>query len=246
MRILILPFVFAACALASVPMRETCSEESEIVANVQPGDPIQIRHAVNGEAVPCYSVVVTQAGKEVQGFILGLALPAIQEFERTRALESRVFMPNPPESAAKEEKKAPPAPVGPPFEPWSGVDTNGRRMQIVPAKAKATLVVFWNAGSRPAERLVHDLMKTESEFGPKGLRAFGLVGAASTGRANYFLDDMGLDYPQALDRQRLAAKYNVDPAKGATLVVDAANNVVAISSNPAEIRAAVARLLSSE
>jgi hypothetical protein len=46
--------------------------------------------------------------------------------------------------------------------------------------------------------------------------------------------------------ERLAAKYNADPAKGTTLVVDASNNVVAISSNPAEIRAAVVRLLSSE
>jgi hypothetical protein len=226
-------------------LRDSCSEDSEILANVQPGELIQIRHAVNGEATPCYSVVVTQAGREVQGFVLGSSLPAIQEFERTRALESRVIIPAPPESAAKAEKKAPP-PVGPPFEPWSGVDTNGKRMQIVPGKAKATLVVFWNAGSRPAERLVHEVMKTESEFGPKGLRAFGLVGAASAGRANYYLDDMGLDYPQALDQQRLAMKYNADPAKGTTLVVDSSNNVVTISSNPAEIRAAVARLLSSE
>jgi hypothetical protein len=245
MRTLILPIVFIAGALASVPVRDACSEDGAILANVQPGDPVEVRHAVNGEAIPCYSVVVTQAGKEVQGFILGLALPAIQEFERTRALESRMMIPASPEGAPTE-KKTPLRPVGPPFEPWSGVDIKGKRMQITGSDSKVTLVTFWAAESGAARRSVENLKKTEAEFRPKGLKSFGLIEAGSTSRANYYLEDMGLDCPQAFDRQGLAAKYRADATKGTTLVVDASNNVVAISSSPSEIRAAVARLLSSE
>jgi len=241
MRIVVLP-VSIAMVLASVPVRDACSEDGTILAAVQEGDPIQVRHAVTGERVPCYSVLVTQAGKEVQGFILGSVLPAIQEFERTRAVESRVAVPVSPEAAAK---KTPLLPIGPPFETWTGVDIKGRRMQIVPGEWKATLVTFWSADSGTARRFVENLKKTESEFRPRGLRSFGLI-EGSMSRANYYLEDMGLDGPQTIDRQGLAAKYSADPRKGTTLVVDASNNVVAISSNPVEIRAAVARLLSSE
>ena len=57
---------------------------------------------------------------------------------------------------------------------------------------------------------------------------------------------MGLDYPQALDRQRTASKHNADPSKGTTLVIDGSNHIVATTSDPAEIRAAVAKLLSRQ
>jgi hypothetical protein len=225
-------------------MRDSCSEDAAIMATVQSDDKIQVRHAVNGEAIACYAVVVTQSGKEVQGFILGSALPAIQEFERIRAQESRVLLPPSPQPPGT--KKPPIRPVGPPFEPWSGVDIKGKRMQIAGTDAKVTLVTFWSVESSAARRSVENLKKTEAEFRPKGLRSFGIIEAGSTSRANYYLEDMGLDCPQAFDRQRLAAKYKADANKGTTLVVDASNNVIAISSNPSEIRAAVARLLSSE
>lgn len=247
MRILISSLAFVSCAFASVPVRDGCTEDSSIVVKVEENETIQVNHGVVGEAIPCYAVSVVRSGNEIRGFILGTTLPAIQDFERARALESHIPIPvTLPPAASGEKKGVPLTPVGPPFEPWSGVDVDGKRIQITPAKAKATLVTFWNAGSRTAQRFAQNVMKTESEFGPKGLKAFGLVEAASAGRANYYLDDMGLDYPQALDRQGLAAKYNADPSKGTTLVIDASNNVVAVSSNPTEIRAAVARLLSSE
>src|ERR1700722_10470657 len=100
----LLPVIFIASALASIPVRYACGEESGILANVQEGDQVQVHHAVNGETMPCYSVVVTQAGKQVQGYILGSALPVIQDFERTRALESRIAIPVAPEAAPGEKK----------------------------------------------------------------------------------------------------------------------------------------------
>jgi hypothetical protein len=248
MRIAILSAALASCALASVPVRDGCTEDSVLVATVQDNDAIQVQHGVVGETVPCYAVSVTQQGHEIRGYIQGSTLPVIQEFERRRALESRVMIPAPPPPplAPGEQKPTAPAPTGPPFEPWTGVDIKGRRMQIAAGDSKVTLVTFWSAESGPGRRAAENLMKTESEFRAKGLVAYGLVQAISPGRLGYYLDDMGLDYRQAIDRQRLAAKYNADPAKGTTLVISASNHIVAVSSNPAEIRAAIVKLLSSE
>jgi hypothetical protein len=247
MRILLLPVVFIAGAWASVPVRDACGEDASVVANIQESDSIQVHHGVVGETVPCYAVSVVQGGAEVRGFILGTSLPVIQEFERRRSLESRVAIPAPPPPVTGEKKIAAPlAPVGPPFEPWSGVDSRGKRFQIPQGSSKVTLVTFWSVESGAARRYVDNLRKTESEFRPRGLSSFGFMEATSVGRANSYMDDMGLEAPQALDRQRLAAKYNADTKKGTTLVLDASNNVVAISSNPAEIRDAVTRLLSSK
>ena len=248
MRILILSVVFLANAAASAPIRDGCTEESAVVADVQDSDPIQVHHGILGETLPCYAVSVTQAGKELRGFIIGSSLPAIQEFERTRALESRMsILASPPVPGEPKEKKiVPTPPIGPPFESWSGVDVDGGRVQIKPEDRKVTLVTFWAGGSRSAERLAQSVMKTESDFKRNGVQAFGLMEEASLGRAKYYLDDMGLDYPQSLDRDRLAAKYHADPIKGATLIIDSSSHIVAICSDPAEIRAAVAKLLSSE
>jgi Redoxin len=244
-RILIPALVLTFAASASVPVRDACSEDGSLVATIQETDAIQIRHAVAGESVPCYAVSVKQASGEVQGFIISATLPAIQEFERTRALESRVPLPPAPPSEGKKPS-APMAAVGPAFQLWSGADTKGRRMQIDPSAAKVTLVTFWAIESGAARRYVEKLMHTDAEFRAKGLRSFGFMQVSNPERAKYYLEDMGLDFPQAYDREKLGAKYNADASKGTTLVVDASNRVVAISSNPVEIRAAVARLLSLE
>jgi hypothetical protein len=247
MRILVLPVLFAAGASASIPVRDACSEDASVVANIQETDAIQIRHAVSGESVPCYAVSVMQASGEVRGFLIGSTLPVVQEFERRRALESRVPLAEAPAVASEEKKRmAPMTPVGPPFGTWSGQAVNGRRVQIAPGSAPVTLVTFWSAESGAARRYVKRLMATESEFGGKGLKSYGLVETGNATRAGYFLDDLGLIAPQAIDRQGLGAKYKADPVQGTTLVLDRSNQVVAISSNPVEIRAAVARLLSLE
>lgn len=243
MRAFVLPIILTACAAASVPVRDACGEDATIVANLQDSDGIQIRHGVFGEAVPCYAVSATQGGKEVHGFILGNTLPAIQEFERARALESRVPVPAPP--PAPGEKPAA-HPTGAAFEAWSGVDLDGKKMQIVADAAKATLVTFWAPQSSAARRHVQNLTLSVAVFMAKGVRSYGLVEAATAGRAEYYLDSMSLDGPQALDRQKLAAKYNADAMKGTTLVLDSSNHIVLASSNLTEIRAAVARLLSLE
>jgi hypothetical protein len=246
MRVLILSTFFIAAATAAVPVRDGCSEDASILASVQENDPIQVLHGMVGESIPCYAVSVTQGGAEVRGYVLSSTLPAILEFEKKRELESRVPIPAPPVTSDNDVKTtaAPLKPVGPPFEAWSGFTTEGKRMQIAPGAAKVTLVTFWSAPNGAARRYVEKLNKTEFEFRAKGLKSYGFIEGVDTQRANYYMEDLGLDAPQALDRQKLASKYSADPSKGTTLVIDPSNNVVAISSNPAEIRAAVMSLLS--
>jgi hypothetical protein len=166
----------------------------------------------------------------------------IVEFEKKRALESRVPMQAALQPATAKKASFPPLPV-PPFETWSGASTSGKRMQIAPGGAPVTLVTFWSAQSGAARKFVEHLESTGSQYAAKGMKSFGMVQAPNTGRANYYLEDMGLSSPQALDTQRLAAKYNADPGKGTTLVLDQSNRIVMVSSNLAEIRAAVESLL---
>ena len=66
-------FMLIAAAHASVPVRDACSEDARIVANVQETDAIQVRHAVSGESLPCYAV---QVG-EVRGYIVNNTLSVI-------------------------------------------------------------------------------------------------------------------------------------------------------------------------
>jgi hypothetical protein len=240
MRFVIL-LIFVAAAVASVPIRDGCTEDSSIVANVEESDPIQVRHGIIGETLPCYAVSVTQSENEIRGYILGATLPAIQEFERRQALESRLSAT--PAPVSEKKNPAASASMGPPFEPWAGTDIKGKQMRIGGGDAKVTLIAFWSSESVAGRRAAEILMKTESEFRAKGVQAYGLVDAPSLVRLNYRMDDMGLDYPQALDRQGLAARYNANPNQGTTLVIDASNHIVVASSNPAEIRAAVAKLL---
>jgi peroxiredoxin len=247
MRCLALSLLSVSCVLASVSVKDGCTEDSSVVATIQESDAIQVNHGVVGEATPCYAVLVHQPGADVHGYVLGNTLPAIVEFERLRALESRVPIPEPPPPppgtpAAKKAQEA--RPTGPPFEPWSGTDITGKRIQLGDGNSKVTVVTFWLAQSAPARRSAENLEKTWGEFRRKGVQTVGLV-QASPSRLGYFMDDMGLDYPVAYDRG-LAAKYGADAAKGTTLVIDSSNHIIASTSDPKEIRAAVVKLLSLE
>jgi hypothetical protein len=241
MRVLIFSLAFVSCALASVQVRDACGEDSTIVATIQDTDPIQVNHGVVGESVPCYAVSVKQGSGEVRGYVLGNTLPAIADFERRRAAESRIAIPAPPPEEAKA-KKAAVVSTGPPFEPWTGVDIKGKKIHIGDGTDKVYLVTFWSAQSQAGRRTAENVQR----FRLRGVNAFGLVRPTSFAILDSYLDDMGLNYPLAFDRDGLAAKYNADPNKGTTLVIDSSNHIVASSSNIEEIRAAVTKLLSSE
>jgi hypothetical protein len=250
MRNLIFALASVTAVAATVPVRDACGEDASVIANIQPSDALRVEHGVVGESVPCYAVTLSQAGKTVRGYVSDTTLPAIVEFERKRALESRVVIPEPPPEPPADEKdtKKPkePKPTGPPFETWAGADIKGRRLQIGGGAAKVTLVTFWSAPSASAQRAAKNIMTTEAEFRAKGVKVFGVAEAPNLSKLGYYMDDMGLDYPVVLDRQGLASKYGADASRGTTLVIDSANHIVAATADPKEIRAMVTKLLSSE
>jgi len=241
--VLFLFTAFVADGAATISVRDGCGADASLVTAIQPSDPIRVEHGVLGESVPCYAVSLEKNGDKVRGYVSDTALPAIVEFERKRALESRVAIPEPPPAPPAEKKAQEPPPTGPPFEPWVGADIKGRRLQI--GGAKVTLLMFWSAPSATARRSARNIMATEAEFRAKGLKLYGMAQPITLSKLGFYMDDMGLDYPVALDHQGLAAKYGTDAGKGTTLVIDSSNHVIAVSSNPTEIRAAVTRLLSS-
>lgn len=246
MRILLFCLVSASCALATVPVRDGCGDDAAVIATIQQSDLIQVQHGVVGESVTCYAVSLERGGSTLRGYISDGTLPAVVEFERKRALESRVPAPEPPPAPPGAKKLAAPRPTGPPFAPWSGADINGKRLRIGDGTATITLVTFWSVTSAKGRRAAQDTASTGDEFRAKGLRAFGLVQPVDPGRLGQYMEDMGLNCPVLYDRDGLAAKYGADPNKGTTLVIDSSNHIVASSSNPVEIRAMVAKLVSSE
>ncbi len=246
MRILLFSLFSASCALATVQVRDGCGEDAALVATLQDSDTIRVEHGVLGEAAPCYAVTVEHGESTLRGYISDATLPSVVEFERRRALESRVPVPEPPPPPPGVKKPAAPRPTGPPFAPWSGADIKGRRFRIGDGTAKVTLVTFWSVTSAKGRQAAQELAKAGDEFRAKGLQAYGLVQPIDPGRLGMYLDDMGLDCPVAYDREGLAARYGGDPNKGTTLVIDSGNHIVASSTNPAEIRAMVAKLVSSE
>ena len=57
-----------------------------------------------GESAPCYAVSLEKHGTTVRGYVSDTTLPAVVEFERKRALESRVAIPEPPPVPPDGEK----------------------------------------------------------------------------------------------------------------------------------------------
>jgi len=250
MRILVFALAAVTCFGGAVVVRDACGEDASAVATIQQSDSIRVEHGVVGESTPCYAVSIARGGETIRGYISDATLPAVVEFERRRATESRIPIPEPPPpppSAAKDAvKPAEPKPAGPPFEPWSGVDIKGKRFQVASGDSKVTLVTFWAAESAAGRKAAENVMKTQGAFLGKGVRAYGFVQAIPRARLSFWLDDMGLNYPLAMDSQGLASRYGANPSRGTTLVIDASNHIVASTSDPKEIRAAVLKLLSSE
>jgi hypothetical protein len=241
MRFVILAVVSASAGMAQVAIRDGCSEDSAIVATAAENEPMTVLHGVNGGSLACYAVSMMRSEKEIHGYLLDSKAPVVQEFVRKHVLESRVEMPQAPPTLASGAAQHETA-TGPPFEPWSGVGINGQKLKIDGSGAKVTLVILWSAESAAGRRAAQEMMTTESQFRSQGLKVYGLVQAASTASLLYRLDDMGLDYPQAMDRQGMAAKYQSD-GKGTALVIDSTNHIVLNSSNAAEVRAAIRAVL---
>jgi hypothetical protein len=238
----------AADGSTGVPVRDGCSEDAATVANVQPSDQIVVQHGMAGEALPCYAVSVTSSGAEVRGYVLGNSLPAVQEFERRRALESRIAIPAAPPPAAKGpvDKTISPEEAGPlagrQFPEWSGVDWNGKPVAIR-ADAKLTIVGFMNPRSKAARLQIVGMSYLMTRFGRQGVRSVGLISGASLFDTKTYMEDLEVSFPLAADRLALAKEFGADTSKGTLLVLDPSRKVIASSTDAKKIQDILAKLL---
>jgi len=249
--------LFAALAADGphgVPVRDACGEDASTVAIAESTDQITIHYGVAGEAVPCYAVSLMRAGTEIRGYVLGSTSPAVQEFERHRAAESRIpaqAPPAPPPAPVTADGKKPvdrtiedPGPLaGRQFPSWTGVDLRGRSVAI-PGNAKLTLVLFWRPQSHAARAQAVELQNIERKFDTRGLKSVGLIVGADAASTNGYIEDLSLHIPLAVDHSALAAAFGADATKGTTLVLDSSGKVIASSSDPKKIQAIVSKLLS--
>jgi hypothetical protein len=239
----------ATDAGTALSVRDGCSEDAVILANVQTSDQIAIHHGVAGETLPCYAVSVVLSGAEVRGYVLGTSLPAVQEFERRRALESRISIPAPPPPAEKEasDKTISPEDAGPfagrQFPDWSGVDWNGKHVTMHPGDAKITLVAFVNPRSKAARLQIVGISFIMSKFGNKALKSVGLIEGASLFDTKTYMEDLEVNFPLASDRSSLAKDFGAEPSKGTILVLDSSSKVVASSTDSKKIQSILTKLL---
>jgi hypothetical protein len=248
-------FFFAALI---VPVRDGCGEDAATVATLDSTDPVTIHYGLRGEVVPCYAVSLVRGGTELHGYVLGSTLPAVEEFERRLAAESRIPAPAPqpgPEASKPDGIRGgihedrtieDPGPLaGLQFPSWTGVDMRSRPVAI-PGRGKVTLVVFWRPQSLAARVHAVRIQSLTSKFYDQGLQSVGLIVGASMAATKSSMEDLTLNFPLALDRSSLAREFNVDASHGTTLVLDASGKIVASSSDPRKIQAVVSKLLSSE
>ena len=80
--LLALLLVLTSVKQPSTPLREGCSADDYLVANLDAGAPVKIRYALAGEAVPCYKVTVETGGKTLEGFLPASAIAGLDEFEK--------------------------------------------------------------------------------------------------------------------------------------------------------------------
>jgi tetratricopeptide (TPR) repeat protein len=67
---------------AATPLRDGCSADSDTLASLNAGSPVQIRYALAGENIPCYKVTVETEGKTLEGFLPASAISGLDEFEK--------------------------------------------------------------------------------------------------------------------------------------------------------------------
>lgn len=75
---------------------------------------------------------------------------------------------------------------------------------------KAVLLNFWATWCPPCREEIPDLIKLQNDYGAKGFTVIGVDVGESPSKVSAFINQMGINYPIALDRdQEVAAQYGI-------------------------------------
>ena len=232
----------------SFPLLSSCFEDAERVSEVSSADAVRVRYASvagagNGK---CYSVSVTKDGRSMNGFLVGAALPVIQQFES----EMRKHVPEAPRPVApvevasvkREEPVAPPEPPGPrTLAGLRGWDIYGRSVDLNAMSEPNVVVYFWSANDRRSMRTAEMMDYIYGQYRSKKLEVVGIATAESAEQLRKACEQHEVVWPQILDQGAIAKQYQVNAAKP-YLVLDSARKVIASVASPKEIEIELRKL----
>lgn len=251
----LLVLAFLQVAWAGEPLRSGCSPDNGQLGTVGPSDQVKVLLAEAGWDSPCYKIVVTRQGQNQAGYVLGNALPAIQEFQRERekasaaASEAQARLALAQATPKKSAETAPEKPKDPlvskQFEDFSGRDSKGKPVSLSGLNGRVTVVTFWSPTSVASQDQLMRMMPLYNQLHKSGLAAVGISMDTNGNHIAAALDDRSPGWPQMPDRSGLAAQYNVDARTGKTFVLDASHRVVAAGPMGPEIEKAVRQLLAA-
>ncbi|MEP7366862.1 MAG: hypothetical protein ABI972_26695 [Acidobacteriota bacterium] len=114
MLIPLLLFASAAHTVArdATPLRAACDSSSETVAQLNPGDTVDIRYALASDSGPCYKVSAGSGGKQWEGWLPASALTNLEEFEKARTSAAQLNQATPEAAPAPKSAAAYSLPAG--------------------------------------------------------------------------------------------------------------------------------------
>ena len=251
----LLILAFLQTAWAGEPLRSGCSPDNDQLGTVDPSDQVKVLLAEAGWDSPCYKITVTGPGRNLAGYVLGNALPAIREFQRQREqasaaaseAQARLAL----AQAAATKKSAEPEPEKPKdplistqFAEFSGRDPNGKAVSLSGLKGRVTMVTFWSPKSPSSQDELMGVMPLYSQFHNRGLAAVGISTDPNGNQISAALDDRTPGFPQIPDSLGLAARYHVLKS-GEIFVLDSSHRIVAAGPMGPEIDKAVRQLLAA-
>lgn len=246
-------FQAAPTSSAAEPLRSGCFVDDQQIASIGPADRVHVEMALAGENQTCYKVILGRAGENLTGYVLGESLPAVAEFVRQREKASqeaaeaevrraRMVVPKAAPGAGDAAKPVDPL-VSTQFDDFSAKDLNGKSISLSGLKGRVTVVTFWSPANKRSISQLESVMPLYNQFHSSGLAAVGVSMDTKAFRAFEALDDVSLPFAQVPDQSGLAARYNIDPRAGKTLVLDASHRIVAAGPMGPDIVKAVHQLL---
>jgi peroxiredoxin len=239
-------------AAAAEPLRSGCSSDDQQIASIGSDDRVHVEMALAGESQTCYKVTVTRRGENLTGYVWGESLPAVADFVRRREkasveaaeFEARRAREVPAKLANNGEPIKPLDPlVSTQFDDFSAKDARGKPISLSGLRGRVTLVTFWSPANKRSISQLESVMPLYNQFHSSGLAAVGVSMDPKASRAWEALDDVSLPFAQIPDQSGLAARYNIDPRAGKTLVLDASHRIVAAGPMGPDIVKAVQQLM---
>ncbi len=228
----------------TVPLLDDCSTSAAVLAQVDAAAPVKVRFSLGGSPETCYAVAATVEGKQLDGFFLGTAHPAVAEFAReikAQALIVPVIPVARPVETAKTASESAPATskATRSFSGFRAADSRGRIVDLDRIRSPYVVVYFWRAGDRKFIQESEAMEQFQQQYGPKGFYVVGV--GEGPGAVRAYQQQVEAIWPLIPDNGALAEKFGVTATAGYYLL-DQNRNVIATAGRGSDVLAQFQRL----